>query len=70
MEALRLYTVGSSWFSADDGKKGAIAPGQLADLSVLSADYFDPKKVSDEELKKLTSVLTVVDGRVVHDAMK
>src|SRR5205807_4204113 len=33
MEALRLYTVGSSWFSSEDGKKGAMMPGQLADLS-------------------------------------
>jgi predicted amidohydrolase YtcJ len=40
MEALRLYTVGSSWFSSEDGQKGAIVPGQLADLAVLSADYF------------------------------
>ncbi|HEY7221321.1 MAG TPA: amidohydrolase, partial [Candidatus Binatia bacterium] len=40
IEALRLYTVGSSWFSSDQGKKGSIAPGQLADLSALSADYF------------------------------
>jgi predicted amidohydrolase YtcJ len=30
MEALRLYTVGSSWFSTEQGKKGAIAPGQLS----------------------------------------
>jgi len=40
MEALRLWTVGSSWFSTEDGKKGAIGPGQLADLAVLSSDYF------------------------------
>jgi predicted amidohydrolase YtcJ len=37
---------------------------------VLSDDYFDPKKVSDEAIKKLTSVLTVVDGRVVYDQLK
>ncbi|HSQ13586.1 MAG TPA: amidohydrolase, partial [Candidatus Deferrimicrobium sp.] len=30
MEALRLFTVGSSWFSSDEGKKGSIAAGQLA----------------------------------------
>src|SRR5205809_4061137 len=29
--ALELYTQGSSWFSGEQGKKGAIAPGQLAD---------------------------------------
>src|SRR5205085_6547827 len=36
MEALRLYTVGSAWFSSEDGTKGAIVEGQLADLAVLS----------------------------------
>jgi predicted amidohydrolase YtcJ len=65
MEALRLYTVGSSWFSSEEGKKGAIAPGQLADLSVLSADYFS---IPDEEIKHLESVLTLVGGRVVFAA--
>jgi hypothetical protein len=62
-EALKLYTIGSSWFSTEDGKKGALAPGQLADLAVLSADYFS---IPDEEIKQLESVLTVVGGRVVY----
>ena len=65
MEALRLYTVGSSWFSSDDGKKGSIAPGQLADLGVLSADYFS---VPEEEIKQIESVLTIVGGKVVYAA--
>jgi predicted amidohydrolase YtcJ len=34
---------------------------------VLSDDYFDPKKVPDEGIKKLKSVLTVVGGKVVHN---
>jgi predicted amidohydrolase YtcJ len=61
-EALRLYTVGSSWFSSEDGKKGSLAPGQLADLSVLSADYFS---IPEEEIKRLESVLTIVNGKIV-----
>jgi hypothetical protein len=65
MEALRLYTVGSSWFSSDEGKKGALTPGQLADFSVLSADYFS---IPDVQIKYLESVLTVVGGRVVYAA--
>src|SRR5260370_1943822 len=65
MEALRLWTVGSSWFSSEDGKKGAIVPGQLADLAVLSADYFS---VPEEEIKHLESVLTVVGGKPVYAA--
>jgi predicted amidohydrolase YtcJ len=63
MEALRLYTVGSSWFSSDEGKKGSIVPGQLADLAVLSADYFS---IPQEEIKQLESVLTIVGGKVVY----
>ncbi|HEV2802263.1 MAG TPA: amidohydrolase [Pyrinomonadaceae bacterium] len=62
-EALRLYTVGSSWFSDEEGKKGSIAPGQLADLAVLTADYFS---IPEEEIKSLESVLTIVGGRVVY----
>ncbi len=65
MEALKLYTVGSSWFSSDEGKKGSIAPGQLADLSVLSADYF---AIPEEEIKRIESVLTVVGGKAVYAA--
>jgi predicted amidohydrolase YtcJ len=65
MDALRLWTVGSSWFSGEDGKKGAIVPGQLADLAVLSADYFS---VPEEEIKQLESVLTIVGGRPVYAA--
>jgi hypothetical protein len=63
MEALRLWTVGSSWFSTDQGAKGAIVPGQLADLSVLSADYFS---IPEEEIKHLESMLTIVGGKAVY----
>jgi len=62
-EALKLYTMGSSWFSTENGKKGALARGQLADLTVLSADYFS---IPEEEIKQLESVLTIVGGKVVY----
>ena len=65
MEALRLWTVGSSWFSSDDGKKGALAPGQLADCAVLSADYFS---IPEDRIKGLESVLTIVGGKPVYAA--
>jgi predicted amidohydrolase YtcJ len=69
-QAIRLYTADNGWFFHEENKLGSIEPGRLGDVVVLSADYFDPAKVSDEDIKKLTSVLTVVDGRVVYDAMK
>lgn len=70
MEALRLYTADNGWFLHEEDKLGSIEQGKLGDVVVLSADYLDPKKVSDEGIKQLKSVLTVVDGRVVYDALK
>jgi cytosine/adenosine deaminase-related metal-dependent hydrolase len=63
LEALRLYTLGSAWFSGEEEKKGSIETGKLADLSALSEDYF---AVPEERIKHLESVLTVVGGRVVY----
>jgi predicted amidohydrolase YtcJ len=62
-EALRLYTQGSSWFSTEDGAKGGLYEGQMADFAVLTDDYF---KIPAEEIKHLESQLTVVGGEVVH----
>jgi predicted amidohydrolase YtcJ len=63
MEALRRYTVGSAWFSGEEDNKGAIVPGHMADLAVLSADYFS---VPEEEIKGIESLLTLVGGKVVY----
>jgi predicted amidohydrolase YtcJ len=64
-EALRLFTRGNSWFLRMEDKIGSIETGKLADLAVLNRDYF---RVPDEDIKKIRSVLTVVDGRIAHDA--
>jgi hypothetical protein len=68
LEALRLYTINGAWFSRDEDKLGSIEVGKLADLVVLSDDFLDPMRVPDDAIKRLTSVLTLVGGRVVHDA--
>jgi len=62
-EALKLYTQGSSWFSSESGKKGAIAAGQLADFVALTDDYLS---VPEEQIKGIESAMTVVDGKIVH----
>ena len=69
MEALRLYTAENGWFLKEEATLGTIEPGKLADVVVLSDDYFDSTRVPDEAIRKLKSVLTVVDGKVVHNAM-
>jgi predicted amidohydrolase YtcJ len=66
-EALKLYTQGSSWFSGESGKKGAIAIGQLADVTALTEDYFS---VPEEKIKGIESVLTIVDGQIVYGAQE
>ncbi len=62
-ETLRLWTRGSAWFSSEEAHKGALVPGQLADLCVPSKDFFS---VPEEEIKTIESELTVVGGRVVY----
>lgn len=61
--ALRLWTERNTWFSNEVGKKGQIKAGQLADLALLSDDYFS---VSESEIAHLRSVLTVLGGKVVY----
>jgi predicted amidohydrolase YtcJ len=63
MEALRRYTVGSSWFSSDDDKKGTLSVGRYADFAALSDDFFS---MEEEGIKYLESVLTVVNGKIVY----
>jgi len=66
MEALRLYTLGSAWFSRDEEAIGSIEVGKLADLAVLSDNYFE---VPEDEIIDLSSVLTILGGQIVHSEL-
>jgi predicted amidohydrolase YtcJ len=63
VEALRLYTHGSAWFSGEQAAKGTLTEGAFADLAVLSDDYLS---IPDEHIRHISSVLTIVAGRIVH----
>jgi predicted amidohydrolase YtcJ len=65
-QAVVAYTRGSAWAEHAEREKGTLAPGMLADLAVLSQDVFT---VPPPALPATTSVLTLVGGRVVHDAL-
>jgi predicted amidohydrolase YtcJ len=65
VEALHLFTRGAAWFTDAETEMGRIAPGNLADFALLDRDYFS---VPEDEIKLVTSVLTVMDGRVVFGA--
>lgn len=62
-EALKLWTLGNTWFSNESGQRGQIVAGQLADIIVLSDDYFS---LPLEEIKDIKSVMTLVGGNVVY----
>ena len=64
-EALALFTIGPAWFVQQENEMGKIAPGHLADFALLDKDYFT---IPEEQIKTISSVLTVVDGRVVFGA--
>jgi hypothetical protein len=64
-QALRIYTEGSAWFAHDENQRGRLVPGTLADLAVLSDDYFSAP-VSD--IAKIKSLLTMVGGQIVYGA--
>jgi predicted amidohydrolase YtcJ len=63
--ALRMWTENVTWFSNEEGRKGSIQVGRLADLIVPDRDYF---RCPDEEIADTTSLLTVVGGRIVYAA--
>jgi len=63
--AVVAYTRGSAHAEHAEGQKGTLAPGMLADLAVLSRDVFC---VPVDALSATHSVLTLVGGRIVHDA--
>jgi predicted amidohydrolase YtcJ len=61
--ALRMWTENVTWFSNEEGKKGRIEVGQLADLIVPDRDYFS---CAEAEIADTTSDLTIVGGRIVY----
>ncbi len=60
--ALRAYTATNAWAAGEEGIKGSLTPGKLADLVVLDRDPFT---VGPAYLKELQVVLTVVGGEIV-----
>jgi predicted amidohydrolase YtcJ len=63
--ALRMWTENVTWFSNEEGKKGRIAVGQLADLILPDRDFF---ACAETEIADTVSELTMVGGRVVYAA--
>jgi len=64
-ETVKAYTAGSAYAESQEGIKGTITPGKLADLVILSRDIF---KIDPTDIEKVKVVMTVLDGRVVYES--
>lgn len=61
--ALKLYTQGSARLIKMDSDRGALREGYVADLAILSDNYFT---TTDEDILKLEAELTMLNGEVVY----
>ncbi len=60
-QALAMYTTGAAYTSFEEDIKGAISPGKLADMVILSAD---PLKSPPELIKDIRVEMTIIGGEV------
>jgi predicted amidohydrolase YtcJ len=69
LDAVRLYAgPQQGWFTKEEKILGGIGVGRFADVAVLSKNVFDEREVPDEEIRSMSSILTIVGGRIVYDA--
>ena len=64
-EALAMYTTNAAYASFEEGIKGSITQGKLADMVVLSSDPF---KSPPEQIKDIRVEMTIIGGRIVWEA--
>jgi predicted amidohydrolase YtcJ len=64
-EALRAYTIHAAYAEFSERDKGSLEVGKLADLVLLDRDI---TRVPPETIRDTRVLLTVVGGRVVHEA--
>jgi len=62
--ALAMYTINAAYASFEEGIKGSITQGKLADMVLLSED---PTKTLQEQIKNIKVELTIIGGKVVDE---
>ena len=65
-EALIAHTRSNAFIVFQESNLGSLTPGRYADLLVLDRDYF---RVPADQIKDIRPLITMVNGRIVHDAM-
>jgi predicted amidohydrolase YtcJ len=58
-----MFTLWAAYAAFEEGSKGSLEPGKLADLTILSADIM---KIPEPEILKTRCIMTVVSGEIVY----
>jgi predicted amidohydrolase YtcJ len=64
-QALRMYSSWGAFLNHAEKERGSIETGKLADLVVIDRDYLT---CSEEQIKDITPVMTIVGGRMAYSA--
>jgi predicted amidohydrolase YtcJ len=62
-QTLRSYTLDAAYGAFEDGVKGSIEKGKLADFTVFSKDIMT---VQEDEILSTQVMMTIIDGKVVY----
>ncbi|OLC11788.1 MAG: hypothetical protein AUH26_05955 [Candidatus Rokubacteria bacterium 13_1_40CM_69_96] len=62
---MRAATLEGAYLTFEEGEKGSLEPGKVADLVVMSDN---PLTCSEDRIKDITAELTIVGGRIVYSA--
>jgi predicted amidohydrolase YtcJ len=65
LEALRTYTLNGAYAIREEGSRGSLTPGKLADVVVLSRDILE---VPEDEIRDAEVVYTILGGKIVYEA--
>jgi predicted amidohydrolase YtcJ len=63
-EALRSYTINNAYAAFEEGSKGSLKAGKLADVTVLSKDILT---VPEDEIQSAKVDYTIVGGKVMYE---
>ena len=66
LDAVRTYTYNGAYTAFEEDQKGSLEEGKLADIAVLSGDILG---IPPDAIRELTAVMTMVDGRIVHETV-
>jgi predicted amidohydrolase YtcJ len=64
MEALKSYTINNAYAAFEDGSKGSLKVGKLADVTVLSRDILT---VPEDQVRLAQADYTIVGGKVMYE---